>query len=410
MLIKCPECELNVSDKALACPHCGCPMKQNIKQPASRTNRNKRRRLPNGFGQISEIKGQHLRKPFRAMVTVGKEDNGRPICKLLKPDAYFETYNEAYSALVAYNKNPYSLDPAITVQELYGQWSTKYFETLKSNSITSIKNTWRYCWPVYTMQVKDLRTYHIKGCMEEGSVNKNGIVQKASSNEKGRIKSLFNLMLDYALEYEIVDRNYARAFHLSDDLISDMSTAKKPHIPFTDIEMEKLWSNVNTEPYADIILIQCYSGWRPQELGLIETEHVDLEHKLFTGGMKTEAGENRLVPIHPRIFELVAKYYAESKSKNLKFLFSHVGWGGAVKPLTYEVYRYRFAKVIKDLGLNPEHRPHDPRKHFVTKAKEYKMDEYAIKYIVGHAITDITERIYTDRNVSWLYEEMQKIK
>ncbi|MEQ2827819.1 MAG: zinc-ribbon domain-containing protein [Anaerobutyricum hallii] len=25
-LIKCPECELQVSDKALSCPHCGFPL------------------------------------------------------------------------------------------------------------------------------------------------------------------------------------------------------------------------------------------------------------------------------------------------------------------------------------------------------------------------------------------------
>lgn len=47
----------------------------------------KHMRLPNGFGQISKLKNQRLRKPYRAMVTVGKTDTGRPICKLLKPEA-----------------------------------------------------------------------------------------------------------------------------------------------------------------------------------------------------------------------------------------------------------------------------------------------------------------------------------
>ena len=31
MLIKCPECELQVSDKALSCPHCGNPLKSEVK-------------------------------------------------------------------------------------------------------------------------------------------------------------------------------------------------------------------------------------------------------------------------------------------------------------------------------------------------------------------------------------------
>ena len=94
MLIKCPECELQVSDKATACPHCGYPMCRTSKLKKSRKS-NKRRRLPNGFGQISEIKNPNLRKPFRAMVTIGKDENGRPICKPLKPESYFATYNDA---------------------------------------------------------------------------------------------------------------------------------------------------------------------------------------------------------------------------------------------------------------------------------------------------------------------------
>ena len=31
-LIKCPECEREISDKAEACPHCGCPTAKNVKQ------------------------------------------------------------------------------------------------------------------------------------------------------------------------------------------------------------------------------------------------------------------------------------------------------------------------------------------------------------------------------------------
>ena len=94
MLIKCPECELQVSDKASACPHCGYPM-QSTAKPRKPRKSNKRRRLPNGFGQISEIKNRNLRNPFRAMVTVGKTPEGRPICKPLKPESYFSTYNES---------------------------------------------------------------------------------------------------------------------------------------------------------------------------------------------------------------------------------------------------------------------------------------------------------------------------
>ena len=71
MLITCPECELQVSDKAIVCPHCGFPLKESATRRTYRKS-NKRKKLPNGFGRITELKNRNLRKPFRAMVTVGR--------------------------------------------------------------------------------------------------------------------------------------------------------------------------------------------------------------------------------------------------------------------------------------------------------------------------------------------------
>lgn len=105
MLIKCPECELQVSDKAVTCPHCGYPLKPNTRQRIS----TKRKKLPNGFGQISFLKG-NLRKPYRAMISVAKTPLGRSICKVL---SYHATYNEAYEALLEYHKDPNKVESNI---------------------------------------------------------------------------------------------------------------------------------------------------------------------------------------------------------------------------------------------------------------------------------------------------------
>ena len=84
MLKKCPECDLLVSDKALTCPHCGYPLAKNTRP--SRTSTKKHRRLPNGFGSITEVTSQNLRKRFRARICVGKNESGKPILKSLKPE------------------------------------------------------------------------------------------------------------------------------------------------------------------------------------------------------------------------------------------------------------------------------------------------------------------------------------
>lgn len=411
MLVKCPECELQVSDKAPTCPHCGYPMQPTVKRKP-RAKNNKRRRLPNGFGQISEIKNRNLRNPFRAMVTVGKTENGRPICKPLKPESYFATYNDAYAALVEYNKNPYDLDAGITVQELYDRWSEEYFASLKSDgSKRAVTSAWAYCSAVYKMRVIDVRARHVKGCMEEGVAKVRGKEQRPSASMKNKIKSLFNLMLDYAVEYELVDRNYSRTFNLTDETIKEIQTVKKAHIPFTDEEISMLWDHIEDKRFVDAILIQCYSGWRPQELGLIELANIDLENGTFKGGMKTEAGMDRVVPIHSKIRPLVERKYQEAQDIGSLYLFNCTdGRTGKPTMMTYQRYQHGFAMVRDELKLNPEHRPHDGRKHFVTAAKKAGVDEYAIKYMVGHKISDITEKVYTQREFEWLKTEIEKIK
>lgn len=412
MLIKCSECELQISDKALYCPHCGCPLKSDPKPRKSHTS-NKRKRLPNGFGQISEIKNRNLRNPFRATVSVGKTSTGKPICKPLKPESHFHTYNDAYAALAEYNKNPYDLNPALTVKQVYEKWTEEYFKTLKSDSSArTITSAWAYCSAVYDMRASDVRARHIKGCMEEGTAMLKGELHHPTAGIKGRIKSMFNLLFDYALEYEVVEKNYARTFNLSDDIIREKEDAKRGHMPFRDEEIQVLWDNVNSKYSIDVILIQCYSGWRPQELGLIKLKNVDLENWTFIGGMKTEAGENRIVPIHSKIRELVKKRYDEAVSLGSEYLINCTDGKTHRSSImfTYDKYRQRFITLVKELKIDPQHRAHDGRMHFVTMAKKYGVDEYAIKYMVGHSITDITEKVYTKRDVDWLHAEIEKIE
>lgn len=406
MLIKCPECELQVSDKALSCPHCGYPMKPEAAVPRKKKS-NKRRRLPNGFGQISEIKGKNLRNPYRVMITVGKDPFGKPVSKLLKPRAYFETYNDAYAALIEYHKNPYDFDSDMTVKDLYEKWSEQHYPKVEDSSSKNHKAAWKYCRSIYDVPVLEIRPRHIKYCIEEGTAEINGKICNPSNFTKYRIKSLFNCLFDYAVEYEIVDKNYARAFSLNKEVVKELKKVQNKHIPFTEEEINTLWKNVDRLKYVAVILIQCYSGWRPKELCLLKIDNVDLSNWSFTGGVKTESGKDRIVPIHSKIRPLVKQFYEESVKLGNEYLIS---CDGKNIGLSYDQLSYRFKNIVKELKLNPKHKPHDGRKHFVTMAKKYKVDEYALKMMVGHEINDITESVYTEREFSWLQEEIEKIK
>lgn len=402
MLLKCPECGLQVSDKALSCPHCGYPM---VLPSKPRKPYGQHRRLPNGFGRITKISGQNLRNPYRAMVTVGKTAEGRPISKILKPKGYFKTYNDAYAALVEYNKNPYDLSASITLKELYERWKPEHLKRYPTSSTkNSVESSWRYCSAIENINVADLRIRHIKDVINNGTYEGH----TAQPSMKNKIKSMFNTMLDFAVEYELVDRNYARQFSINDE----EPQQRIGHVAFTNEEIDTLWNNLDANPYVDMILIQIYGGWRPQELGLIKVKEVDLKKGIIIGGMKTDAGKERIVPIHPKISGLIAMRCRHAENIGSEYLFNctdtrYKAYGTV---MTYSRYKHRFYRILEQLGLDPSHRPHDGRKTFVTLAKKYKVDEYAIKYIVGHRINDITENVYTERNEEWLIEEVKKIE
>lgn len=221
MLITCPECKTEVSDLARSCPHCGYPLASQSRQ--KNKSLRKRRRLPNGFGQITELKDKNLRNPFRVMVTTGRTETGKCICKLLRPNAYYPTYNEAYKALVEYNRNPYDLNRDITLQELYNEWTKIYFKNVSKSYERTIKCAWRECQSLYGMKARDLKVFHIKDL----------IADVDNPNSKDRVKSLFNNMLDYAVEHEITDKNYARMFSLDKKVGQQIEENKKQHISFS---------------------------------------------------------------------------------------------------------------------------------------------------------------------------------
>ena len=374
-------------------------------------------KLPNGYGSVTKLSGNR-RKPYLARVTLGwitNEQTGKTTQNRV-PIGTYKTKKEALQALAEYGANPYDIqNNNLTLAELYQKWTEAYFPTLSGESSTrTITSAWKYCHPLYKMRVKDLRARHIKGIMEDGYIissrGKNaGQKVMASPGVKARIKSMFNLMLDYALEYEIVDKNYARTFDISEDIIKEKEAATRGHIIFPPDEMKILWDNVDKIRFVDWILIQCYMGWRPQELATLQLADVNLDEWYMVAGMKTDAGKTRMVPLHTKIQPLVKRNYDYAVSLGSDALFNDpTATKGGMK-ITYDKYAGRFDKVMAALKLNPEHRPHDPRMTFITMAKKAGIDPMVVKRLAGHRINDVTEAVYTVRDLEWLRSDIEKI-
>jgi len=66
----------------------------------------------------------------------------------------------------------------------------------------------------------------------------------------------------------------------------------------------------------------------------------------------------------------------------------------------YTYYDCKFKVIMEQLQL--EHKPHDCRHTLATLMDNAGANKVAIKRIMGHASTDITDKVYTHKDVDEL--------
>lgn len=371
----------------------------------------------NGEGSITYDK---RRKRYRAKVTVGwemNEETGRTKQITKSIGSNFKTRGEAARALAEYQNESYNLENKdITFEELFEIWYPEYIQKHPSYKYV-YKSAYAYMTLLYKKKFRNITILDMKKCIEEGTIicklgsNKGNIITP-SPQVKQNMKGMLNKIYDYALEGRIVNINYARNFYLDKEVFENQEKNKVPRIPFSQQELDIMWKAKNFVPFVDMILYHCYSGWRPKEIITLKIEDVHLEEEYIVGGIKTKAGRQRTVPIHPLVKPIVEKYYNEAISIGSAYLFNDITKKKGLNGLSKDQYYSRFIKVVKQLKLNPELTPHCARHTFITKAKsrEVNMNEYILKMIVGHKIQDVTESVYTHRTIEDLKEEILKIK
>lgn len=341
---------------------------------------------PNGYGTVNKLSGKR-RRPFMARVTTGWTDDGKAIREVV---GYYATRAEAMNALALYNNDPYDLKAKrLTFSEVYELWMEEYAPTLKNDSgIRTMRSAYNHVPELHDMIFADIQIGHLEQYLDR---------EDLSASIKGKIKSMFNAMYGWAMRHKVVKEDLAKIMKKA-----DFSFEQKHHDPFTDADIAALEAHRGT--FADFPLICTFAGWRPSELLELRVSDIDLEAWTMQGGMKTKAGENRIVPIHPRIRGIIEDRVQRAKADGVDFLF----YDDQKVPLNYDRIRTRWRPCMEALGITGK-TPHAGRVKFVTMAKLYGMDEYILKRIVGHAIKDVTEAVYTRREIDQLHKEIQKI-
>lgn len=336
--------------------------------------KNKRMRLPNGFGQISKISSKPLRNPYRAMITEGWSHDGKPIRRSL---GYFHTYNDAYAALLDHHRSPKDKASDMTVSDLYLMWSKEHYKKIKSAG--HYKAAWKKLSSLSDRNITDLTRLELKETIE--SID--------APSMKKLSKMILSLMFDYAIGIGALNDNPIRNLPLDID-----GANVKHHIRFTANELSLIEKEGGL--IADIIIFSSYTGMRPGEVLNIKTSDINMKEHYLVGGSKTKAGINRVVPLCDKAYRIIEKYNGESDS-------------GLLFDVSYKVYSSGFLYLMSNLGLSSEHKPHDTRVTFVSMSREAGCDEYIIKRIIGHHLDDMTERIYARRSISEMLSEVSKL-
>ena len=342
-----------------------------------------RMRLPNGYGQIARIKSQRIRNPYRVRIVTERDPKSHLPVKY-ETLGYYKTLSEAQKALSEYHDKPYSLSKPVTLQTVWDEWHSQAVaeHSVQPNTMKVYESNWKHIRNK-GQYIKYIRPSHIREELLD---------EKLPVSAPRAILIIYNLLFQYAVQERYVDVNTARQVRIPKIVRERVWNARTPKSAFTPEELGKILQMVGRDKTADAVLYGCLSGWRPSELIALSSSSVNLPMQFVNGGSKTDAGRDRAVPIHPQAREILMR----KKGQHL-FGFSY-----------YREYIRAFKDLMERLGIEG-HTPHDTRRTFITLAKQAGVDEYALKKIVGHSISDITESVYTDRPLSWLIEEINKI-
>jgi integrase len=341
-------------------------------------------RYPNGYGSVTKLPGKR-RKPWAVRVTTRLED-GKQIRQYL---GSYKTEREARRALDKHNERGIGMRQYITLSQLFEEWKTSKYDKLTKSTKDNYNAAWKHLSALGGEKVADIKKSQLQKLTDLLS-------NTMSYSSVHKVKTLASMLWDYAMADDIVDKNYAK-------LVELQSQAKQTKGILTDFEINQLIKLANRhDEQAMTVVMLVYTGMRIGELLELTRFNVDLNEMTVTGGMKTDAGKNRIIPIHPKVLP----YFEHWLGKNTDMLITKSG-----KKMNTKYFRDRWWKdALERAGIDIGDRtPHVTRHTCATLLSRAGVDTLDIQRILGHANYSITADIYTRTDIQKLKESMSQI-
>ena len=385
------------------CPYCG---KSQLEQEKKAPKR------PNGTGSIYKRK-DNKRNPWAASSTF----TGKRVYI-----GSFPSKTEALRALQSYEYNP-TTSYNITLEELHKEWMPIAYRNIGENAKQGYDSSWVKLKPLYKRRFRDLRTGELQAIIDyydnpHQQLGKGGVLMYLDEKGKGtskvtntpkiceglkfsalhKIKVLLTNMYSYAMQNDIVNKNYASFIVLPER----NETAKTR---FTDIQLELIRQNIGKIPFTEYIYAMCYLNFRLSEFLELTKDnyHIsDTKIPVFVAGKKTEAGTDRLVPIHPNIEKIVQ----DCLNKNGETIFCDEN-GKAMDNNRFR--RNYFYPTLDKLGLPRTLTPHSCRRTFSTRMSAAGARHEDIIALMGHTNFDVDINHYINQEAETLYKAVKKM-
>lgn len=345
-------------------------------------------KLPNGYGSVYK-RSEKRRNPWVARVTVGWDENGKQKRYVI---GHYPTRAKAMAALAEYHKNPIGDRGDITLEELYEEWTTDRYPKLGDKTVESYKIAWNHLSQLKDNKFKDIKTSHLQKIINDMSDPPPESNRKPLSYSScHKVKVLAGQLFKYAMADDIVNKNYAEFVELPENI------SEKRKV-FTDIEINAIENLAKTDIWSNTILILIYTGMRIGELLNLTRFNVDVEHMLIVGGSKTDAGKDRIIPIHPKIQRYIKEWYEQ----NNDYLITRNN-----KKIRVDYYRtYLYYPTLKKAGTR-RLTPHSTRHTFGTLLDKAGANTKAIQDLIGHADYSTTANIYTHPDIAKLRKAIE---
>lgn len=364
-----------------------------MQAPQTQKKKKKRMRLPPGLGSVHMIgDGKNRRKPWRARVKADVEFNlatGKATQKYITL-GYYETEIDAIEALMEYRKDPYTLEATVcTFEDVFQMWKAKKYPDISVSGQRGYDAAFKNSAPLHKLKMREIRSSHMEDIMQ---------TTEFGHQSQVKMKTLWGQVFKYAMEHDIIQKNYSDFVKVRDDAPGTNKTA----IPKED--RDKIWAAIDAgDQGAEIVMIYLYTGMRASELLGIKKCNVDLDARIMVGGLKTDAGKDRRIPIHKCILPFIERLM-QTDGEYLVMLYEN---GKAKKMTYYQMTRTMWDPVMENIGLK-DYTPHYGRHTCTTMLREAGVEMDLIKLILGHASGDITDR-YTHHPDYMLIDAIDKM-